>query len=484
MTTEAHWEQEGYGEIVGVESSFGALTVRFANGDVVELQISDLGLPNDSEFRFEDETGVLVAIPAGGDEREVDWMLIRRIDDPLFAEALRERDAEESRRIGRRLGALRENNGISQKDAARLAGMAPSQLAKIESGKVDLRVSTVQKVLRALGGTLADISRPDAPEISMNAIRKNAEATGAPKELLEKIAEQAGPEGFPKLLSHGFGWEIEALLGGRPETPPLDIAVSFKARDRERAKHSPQARLAYAVSRIAAGFYEKPTKALADDPGLIREQIGAGEGSIALQALIEWAWEMGIMVVPTPGTKGVFSGAAWNVDGRPVAVLSSPQASPPFWLFDLAHEIGHLALGHPLDGGVVEVDKQGGAIDDAHEKEADRFALELLLPDREKLFAEIRKRCEGSLEWQKRKFKWKVIEVAEEAGVDEALLATTAAAALTEIAEPVDRWGSAQNIAKEQGKGRQIAQAAFAKRIDLDALGELDAALLQVAVLE
>jgi Zn-dependent peptidase ImmA (M78 family)/transcriptional regulator with XRE-family HTH domain len=484
MMTEAHWEQEGYGEIAGVESSLGALTVTFANGDAVELQIADLGLPNDSEFRFEDESGSLIAIPPAGEDREIDWMLIRRLDDPQFAEALRKRDAEESRRLGRRLRALRENRRVSQKAAAEMAGMSAPQLAKIERGESDLRVSTVQGVLRAIGGSLADIARPDAPEVSVTQIRRHAQTTGAPKEVLESIETKVAPEILPALLARGFGWEIQALLAGTPQPTAPELAISFKARDRERAKGSPLVQLARTVSEIAASCYQSPVKPLPREPEAIRKQLGVGQGSISLNTLVEWAWETGVLVLPTPGTKGTFSGAAWVVDKRPIAVLSSEQAPPVFWLFDLAHELGHLALGHPHERGVVDVDKPGEEIDDAHEQQANRFALDLLLPEREQLFGEIRRRCQGSLKWQKKKFKWKVVEVAEEAGIDKALLATTAAAALNEIAEPIDRWGSAQNIAKEQGKGRQIVQAAFAQRIDLDALDELDAALLRVVVLE
>ena len=179
MMAEAHWEQEGYGEITGVESSFGALTVTFANGEVVELQIADLGLPNDSELRFEKESGALAATPPGGEKREIDWMLIRRLDDPQFAEALRKRDAEESHRIGRRLRALRENRGVTQKAAAEMAGMSAPQLAKIERGESDLRVSTVQAVLRAVGGSFAGNARPDAPEGSGKGIFKKPKANGA-----------------------------------------------------------------------------------------------------------------------------------------------------------------------------------------------------------------------------------------------------------------------------------------------------------------
>lgn len=316
----------------------------------------------------------------------------------------------------------------------------------------------------------------------MKTVRLNAQKSGAPSAALKELASRLGPRRFATVIAHGFGWDVEQLLVGPPESSELQVAVSFKSRDPEKAKSSPLVRLARTVSEASAPVYDAPVERLPADPAEIRAVLEK-EGGVSLESLTRWAWDRGVVLIPTPWGQN-FSGAAWYVGSRPVIVLSSGQRWLAFWLFDLAHELGHIALGHTAEEGVVEIDKPGRETDDQREEEANRFALELLVPESERLFEEIRRRSEGSLEFQKQKFKWKVIDVAKEEGLDEAVLATTAASALTDIAEQVDRWGSAQNIAKEQGEAMPLMRTAFAERIDLDSMSELDAALTRVVVLE
>lgn len=52
-------------------------------------------------------------------------------------------------KIGRRLASARLRRGLSQGTVARLAGIAPSYLSRIENGKVQPTVPTVLKVARA-----------------------------------------------------------------------------------------------------------------------------------------------------------------------------------------------------------------------------------------------------------------------------------------------------------------------------------------------
>jgi transcriptional regulator with XRE-family HTH domain len=474
-----YWEEPDYGEIAAIETCPDALVIEFANGDRIEASFGSLGADAETAYRLDE--GSLILVDSDG-EREIDWMGLRARSDPAFAAELRERDAEESRRIGRRLRALREDRDMSQKTVAETAGMAPPQLAKIEKGESDLRISTMSAVLRALNADFGDIAGPDVPEVSMKKVRLNAQKSGAPSAALKDLASRLGPRRFATVIAHGFGWDVDGLLAGPPTSGNLGVAVSFKSRDPERARSSPLIRLARTVSEASAAVYEAPVERLPTDPGEIRAQLEV-QGGVKLEALTRWAWDRGVVVIPTPWSQN-FNGAAWYVGARPVVVLSSSQRSPAFWLFDLAHEIGHLALGHLASEGVVEIDKPGKEINDRQEEEANRFALDLLVPDSARLFAEIRRRSAGSLDFQKRNFKFKAIKVAEEEGLDPAVVATTAANALTDVAEEVDRWGSAQNIAKEQGEAMPIMQAAFAERIKVDSMPELDAALVRVVVLE
>lgn len=476
------WEDERYGEIVGVKASHGVIDIDFGNGDMVEIPISDLGLESNTDFRVDQESGALIAVTGAGD-REIDWMVIRASADPAFAAEIRKRDAEEARRIGTRLRVLRENKDLAQNVVAQRASMSAPQLAKIESGESDLRISTVWSVLRGLDASFADISGPDAPEVSVKVLSKQARDSGAPAEVVNQIATKTPPARLAAMLAHAFAWRPESLLEGPPKPLPRQFAMSFKARDPEKARTSPLARLAQTVAEASAKACEIAVTPLSSNPAEIREGVVALGGEVSLMNLTKWAWNMGIVVVPMSGAPS-FSAAAWEVEERPVVVLNSSPKYVVYWLFDLAHEISHLALGHPGSNGVIDVDKPGMGPDDEQEQEANDFALDLLVPDSKALIAEIRKRCEGSLEWQKKKFKWKAIEVAKEAGVPETLMLTVASYALTDVAEPVDRWGSTNNEAEKEGPARPDLQKEFADHIDLGALPEMDCALIEAVVLE
>jgi XRE family transcriptional regulator, regulator of sulfur utilization len=67
--------------------------------------------------------------------------------------------------LAARLERLRLERGLGVNELARRAGLGPGQLWEILRGKRDPRFSTVVKIVRALGCTLADLDA-DAPENS------------------------------------------------------------------------------------------------------------------------------------------------------------------------------------------------------------------------------------------------------------------------------------------------------------------------------
>jgi hypothetical protein len=183
-------------------------------------------------------------------------------------------------------------------------------------------------------------------------------------------------------------------------------------------------------------------------------------------------------VLPLIGGGG-FSAAVWPVDQVPVIVLKESRDLAVFWLVDLAHEIGHAARGHVRDG-LIDVDSPTQpTISDVEEAEANEFALRLVLPEHERLLAEVRADARGS----HIRFKFAVERVAQRAGVSPGLLGMVAAFAATEIGQHKDRWGSATNLAKPEGSGRRQAQEVARGRLRIEELDEVDAALLRVAVL-
>jgi transcriptional regulator with XRE-family HTH domain len=483
MKAEKHWEEKGYGEIVAVEPGEKTVAVHFANGDRVKVARAALGIDVDTELVLEEESGGLIARGARG-EREIDWMVIRRSDDPEFAEVIRERDAEESRRIGTRLRVVRENTGLSQKAAAEMIGMAAPQLAKIERGTTDMRISTVRSLLRALGVSFAEITGPDAPEVSMPELIRRGVKSEAPKETLQKIAAKVDPRRLSEALARGFAWDPEALLTGVPENPELDFEVAFKARSPEKARQSPLLRLARTLSEICAEASKMAINGLPADPAVIRKQVIDEQGELTLAALSEWAWRKGTVVIPMSGPE--FSAAAWHVGERPMVVLKAKQEYSAHWLFELAHEIGHLALGHASGNDwVVDIDQPQLVVSvDAQEQEANDFALSLLVPDWELLLTEIKSGSGASTQEQKHRFKGEVERLSTEHGLAPGLLGFIAAYGLPEVAESGDRWGSATNLAKEEKPARPIVRAAFERHISLGEMSELDAALVEAVVLE
>lgn len=59
--------------------------------------------------------------------------------------------------IGRRLAAVRLDRGLSQASVARLAGIAPAYLSRIENGKVHPTLRTAARVATALRVSLDDL---------------------------------------------------------------------------------------------------------------------------------------------------------------------------------------------------------------------------------------------------------------------------------------------------------------------------------------
>lgn len=180
MTPEAQtspWAEPGYADIGCVAVIDDQIEVAFLNSDVVRLSPRQFGIRGAfTAVLAEGDGGLAVTVTGADAERTITWSQLRAATDPDFAQEMRRQGAEESRRLGRRLRALREDRGLSQKYLAALVGMPGPQLSKIENGTSDLRFSTVQTLLRAMGATLSDISGPETPEGAQRAIRNRAES--------------------------------------------------------------------------------------------------------------------------------------------------------------------------------------------------------------------------------------------------------------------------------------------------------------------
>jgi transcriptional regulator with XRE-family HTH domain len=168
-----------------------------------------------------------------------------------------------------------------------------------------------------------------------------------------------------------IGADLHWLVTGMEDPHRVEIAArhdwDFATRRRTnsgRDADEPTLSLVAGAYRSAYPDGPPPTPPLVADPEVLRNHLGDD----FVRTFADRAEErLRIDVVRLPGISTDYS---LRIGGRGVVLL----ATSPRWYrsnWSLAHEIGHLALGHH-DGNARSVQ---------HEQPADRFAAELLLPE-------------------------------------------------------------------------------------------------------
>jgi len=136
------------------------------------------------------------------------------------------------------------------------------------------------------------------------------------------------------------------------------------------------------LAKIAAGSIDLPTNLDSLKASSIRQHIlDSGAKWVGFNELLNYCWSVGIPVVNLcklpVGSKKPDGMAIWTED-RPVIVIASGRKHPAWHIFVIAHELGHIALGH-LSAGELSIDsKVVMDSNDQQEMEANTFAVELL----------------------------------------------------------------------------------------------------------
>ena len=190
-------------------------------------------------------------------------------------------------------------------------------------------------------------------------------------------------------VARRFGLDPVSLLG-REDEP------RFLWREEARFKHlSNQGELelagitsfgrAVALALVAAGPDSKVSGERPSARDLREEVLASGRPYVDLLDLLNVCWAVGtpvahLRVFPWPQKR--MAAMAVAIGERWAILLAKDAVHPPAIAFYLAHEIGHLALGH-VGADRIIVDLEGpeatvGCVDDDEEIQADRFALELL----------------------------------------------------------------------------------------------------------
>jgi hypothetical protein len=202
--------------------------------------------------------------------------------------------------------------------------------------------------------------------------------------------EPSGASELAMLLGRRLSLDVGALMNGQLSPKGAMASVAFKHRagldPRSLAAASAIASsLAQTVlAALPAGFSKLPNSA----HELRKAAAEGGQHQLGFDCLLTLCWDHGIPVIPLPNLPvGIrkMDGAALQIGERPVVVIAKKKSSRAWLSFILAHEIGHIALGHLKPGSIiVDISLQEGATyatddqNDKQEADADAFALEAM----------------------------------------------------------------------------------------------------------
>lgn len=143
------------------------------------------------------------------------------------------------------------------------------------------------------------------------------------------------------------------------------------------------------VGRILLSLAEdEPAHAVPKDPLDLRKALIAERPFVSFGDVITACWSLGVPVlhlrVFPAQTKGV-TAIAVKLGGRHAILVARESGFDAQYMFHVAHELGHIALGHLEDGGaIVDADpndpenERDELVDDEEEHSADAYAQALL----------------------------------------------------------------------------------------------------------
>lgn len=190
------------------------------------------------------------------------------------------------------------------------------------------------------------------------------------------------------LLARRLNVAIDSLQADRPKPRFRETVQRFKTVHPEGSSQ-----LAVAAS-IGQGLAQLVGSVSADlplpgviDAQQVRSEVLKTSPAVTLQTLCAWSWRIGIPVVHVRGWPTGLrrpDAMCMRVGSRPVVMVVRNEQAPAKLTYLVAHELGHVLLGHLRDVGnavlvddALPVDKQQ-SFHDEDERQADAFAMEVL----------------------------------------------------------------------------------------------------------
>ncbi|TAL81997.1 MAG: ImmA/IrrE family metallo-endopeptidase [Candidimonas sp.] len=191
-------------------------------------------------------------------------------------------------------------------------------------------------------------------------------------------------------LSRRLSIDLRSLLAGKIQPKGAVSNLAFK--HRVNVDGSSLSAATYIASSLAQAILSAlPSKytPLPEGPMMLQSAVRkVGDGFLGFESLLALCWKHGIPVIPLPNLPvGVrkMDGAVLQVRNRPVIVIAKKKSSRAWLSFILAHEMGHIALGHLKPGStIIDVSLQEtttyatDSSNDQQEADADAFALKAM----------------------------------------------------------------------------------------------------------
>lgn len=202
----------------------------------------------------------------------------------------------------------------------------------------------------------------------------------------DAIAHPSGVVELRGFVAKRFGLEISPE--GKLRQRPLPQACFKTAKNTDITSIAPARAMTAAIAKIVASVTIPawtgtfPRSAIELRASILETKDRPWVG---LEGLLHACWSSGVPVIylpelPVAGPK--MDGLVTFGDGRPAIIITKKCSAPAWMLFILAHEMGHLALGHlEMTEGRTLVDESVSEDDgspDDQEREANAYALSLL----------------------------------------------------------------------------------------------------------
>ncbi|MBN8674282.1 MAG: ImmA/IrrE family metallo-endopeptidase [Chitinophagales bacterium] len=497
------WDNLKYQRIAKVRLKGNEYHIEFENGDAVDMPV-DFAIPaHVRKFAMEDFTfnSFELIIPAEPFDIEIPWDKIRINSDVEFSRYMAQKAEEQAKGVGERIKLLREKKGLKSLELADRSGLTPQTISRIENGRTDVPYQTLQKILVSMGYDLSDLAGnldEETDDRNMPSLLRRLAKSGIdaqflrtkiwPATLHNALSQQRGvlPDMLlneaASYLSNIFGWTSKEIWSGDDliiRSKPAEMAFFKRPANSNLNQIKAYSHYAFRLGQLVLNAsitekkFEYPTNVTEFRKFLINHY-----GEINLDNVLEYAWDLGICVLPLSDS-GIFHGAAWNINGKHVIVLKQNTQSHARWIFDLLHELYHVfAHLSEKNTSVVETEELSpfASQDTIEEREANSFANQVVFDGQAEALAQQCVAEAGNIE----NLKKTISKVSKQTNIREDFLSNYIAFRLNYQGE--NWWPTAQKLQVTEPNPFEVVKARLENRINLLKLNPIESNLLTTAL--